>query len=540
MRHILAVCWNRLRAEGVALLFPLGMAYLAIRVALLPEVGAARPDRWACLIVAVGLGLAWWAGLASLSERAASGLDQRPRLRRLVVAAALLGLLALQATIGLGVETVRWGWDPDVIRGAALAMAAPRPISASAQGYLLLYPNNGGVVLLLGGALRAVGLLLSPAAVPIACLLVGGVAVVVAVGLTYAVAGRLLGTRAGLLALALAGALLATSPWGAVAYSDSLAAPFPVLVFYLGLRAFSAPSRLACVLLGLAAGLAAAVGFLVKPSTAVVLLALLAVWSLAALVGPNRRRAALVSGLLVTTVALTVSAAERAIASSRVLAPHPDLRRDPMPIENWVLLGLDRQSMGDRTLYGAWNPHDTQRMLSLPTVAARRTVARQVIGGRLKAFGPLGYLRYLHDKAVWVLSDGTFYAYGEGTSHSQPFVRHDPISRAVQSVFFLGGRWSQGWVDGVQAVWLLVLALLAWPLVGPSRRRSDFAAHVLRLSLAGALAYVLAFEGRSRYLFIFVPIIVLAAVQALGEPAPRPGVGRGAPTTDGRHPPAVP
>jgi hypothetical protein len=122
-------------------------------------------------------------------------------------------------------------------------------------------------------------------------------------------------------------------------------------------------------------------------------------------------------------------------------------------------------------------------------------------------------------KAAWNWGDGMFWAWGEGQD-AKPN-RLGPahgVAAAVRAVDRPEGRWYGTRSDLTQAVWLTVLATLGLGALLTRRPRPEVL--LLALSVLGLMVFTLLFQGRSRYLFTFVPLVV--ALAAMVHPGTTP------------------
>ena len=89
------------------------------------------------------------------------------------------------------------------------------------------------------------------------------------------------------------------------------------------------------------------------------------------------------------------------------------------------------------------------------------------------------------------------------------------IDRRIQA--YLGIHGDRFWVvtDTWQAFWLVVLLLMAAPLVLRDRDLDSLPAAAMRAGIFGLLLFVLFFEGRSRYFYLYLPFFLLLASLAV-------------------------
>jgi hypothetical protein len=129
-----------------------------------------------------------------------------------------------------------------------------------------------------------------------------------------------------------------------------------------------------------------------------------------------------------------------------------------------------------------------------------------------------------------------FWAWGEGNDAAEPALVHGPLTGAVRTWNHPAGGWYAARAAWAQAVWLLLLLATG---VGLVRARWRWDTGLLVLSVLGIAAFTLVFQGRSRYLLTYVPLVVALWTSlslAWWRPGPRRTrpAGRGEPATTGR------
>jgi hypothetical protein len=127
-----------------------------------------------------------------------------------------------------------------------------------------------------------------------------------------------------------------------------------------------------------------------------------------------------------------------------------------------------------------------------------------------------------------------FWAWGEGDDeHAAPLV-HGPLTDNVRSWNHLGGAAYATRAALAEALWLLLLLATGLRLLrAPWRWETG----LLALSVLGIAAFTLVFQGRSRYLIPYVPVVVaLATTLSVVVWRPR---GRTTPTAGHAEPATV-
>lgn len=418
---------------------------------------------------------------------------------------ALAGLLTLWAQAGFALSLyAEYGWD---IAYSLQAGANLLDVGTDVH-YLSVYPNNIAVSLLYGWAFwwaADIGLNDYMLVLTAINLLVADTAILLGARLAWHCLGR--GGCAAYLILSLG--LVAFNPWMAVPYTDTLTLIFPPLILLLWERSRQAtlPRALGWwALMGLAAGL----GYLIKPTA---LIALIAVFFLSFFLQRKAWRS-WARGLLLSCVALAVviGVTQAFYLVCYTLAPgelnHETLEANSVPMTHFLMMGLTEN--GD--IIGGWNGDDVSATEAIPGKAAKVRYNLETAQARLQAMGLGGYIRHLWLKSRFIWNDGTFYYGGEGRFY-EFYNRDDPVSQALQSFYGLDGAGHPLYQSGADALWLMVLCLMA---VGGLRRDQPPLMAAARLTVMGLGLFLLLFEARSRYLINHLPLCALLAAQGAG------------------------
>jgi len=447
--------------------------------------------------------------LASVGRR----VDHGTRAERIgIPAAALLAGLVVQLVIGY--TTLRpAGFDAGLIINSAAALADG--VDPMSSAYFSEYPNN--ILLLLGlwkyfAALQGVGV--ADADFMLAAVVLNALVLSAGLLLTYVAARRLANGTVAVVSLVLASTFVVISPWIGTPYSDTLALVFPVLILYAFLRVQDAGrrSRWAWWIL---IGVATVVGYSIKPT---VIFATLAVIIFVLSTSPARRtrgRSLIEPAMVIGTLAIIFVGGNMVItyaeqASDVVTFDIPD-NDQAFPVTHFLKMGAQGN--------GWYSGEDVSSTRATPP-SERFGDGIKVYLDRVEAMGPGGYANFLARKQFRSMSDGSFFQWQEGGMVSQPFVHDGRFASVVQSYYGPDGDRHGTLMLYWQVSWMVVLGLVAAPLVVRGRFVFGDAATIMRLSIVGLLVFLLLFETRSRYLYLYVPYFsILAAIslQALAS-----------------------
>jgi hypothetical protein len=191
------------------------------------------------------------------------------------------------------------------------------------------------------------------------------------------------------------------------------------------------------------------------------------------------------------------------------------------------MLGANYQSIG---IYSA---QDVDFSRSYPKKKESKKAEMQETLRRYRALEAKGTLILWGRKNLLNFSDGTFYWGREGDFYSYVPERSGWLARLTRNTFYNRshqGPWYEGWAAGATTLWfgILVFATLA-ALPKRKTKNEERKAESKAVTTAGngqtmdiifwALLMLTLFhtlcEARARYLFCFLPLFVLAAVEGI-------------------------
>lgn len=454
----------------------------------------------------LGLGALW---MLTAMARRVRGI--RPGRGRTAVRLAFWGaLFAAQAVLCFHAYFLT-DWDAKSILESAYAIAGGDAYVE--YYYYYLYPNNAVITLLFAGIMKLYRAVFSGAGLDrcVYALIVFQCAVNTFSGmLTANLARRLTGSErfAALAAVVYAG-FIGISPWLMIPYSDSMALVFPVAILCLYERA----QRRRGVGEWIGIGLLTMLGYLIKPQTVIVTIALLMVeavrWIGQRRFGPLAARLGCV--LLIT--ALGVGPGFDALIR---VSPIKDGRGElEVGFWHYVMMGLNEETngsfyMGDFTASTQETDPQARREMQL------RTIRERVTGKGLR-----GWLEHLKKKTLTNYADGSF-AWGiEGEFFVTMLEdKDDVLSPFLKDLIDTDdGRNSPYLSTYFQTIWLGLLfgslgALAALRALSKQEEKARLFAAML-LTLIGLTLFEWIFEARARYLFVCAPVYLLAGLAGI-------------------------
>ncbi len=305
----------------------------------------------------------------------------------------------------------------------------------------------------------------------------------------------------GILGFGLMSVVAGLSPWITIPYTDAFSVVFPPLTFYLYLCAGEKTGYRAWFLY-LLTGLAGGVGYLIKPSAGIVLIAVVCVEFFRFFTVKGARKKILCN-LLGIVLALLMTALFR---EGMTVYLGCDLNEElQFSLTHYLMMGLNQENTG-----GYYSP-DYGFSSSFATRQERMQGNLQVSFQRLKDFGLKGYGYFLIQKLLTNFNDGTFSWWMEGGFFQKDMGHHaTPLQQVFRSVYYKEGAWYPVYAAAAQGIWLAVQTLVLGSLAQRKKERSDEYT-VMWLSLLGMFLFVMLFEARGRYLFCMLGMYCMCA-----------------------------
>jgi integral membrane protein (TIGR03766 family) len=401
----------------------------------------------------------------------------------------------------------RPGWDPGrillAVQNDGVFLGAPDYLSASpdyvSTHYLSIYPNNRFFYFLMhfissitGGVHLRVWQVFSAFCVDLSILL------------TSLVARNRFGKNYGYLTYLFGILLIGLTPQLYLPYTDTMVLPLVAAGLYLLTRHDGTDILTRLIWQGGLLSVVVALTYLMKASAVIPFIAVLII-GIFRLFSKEKKIALARKGLLIYTVfafaglALTVVAFETYSANQSIT---PINKEEAFPATHFIMMGLAGE--------GYWNPEDVITTLDAGDKNQKTRVNLSVISQRLDEYGAKGYASFLLRKFRNNTADGTLGWGSEGGHLTITEEPGKPVSlpgEIIKSLYSSDGNAQSIFRFYSQIIWILTLAAMLLA----SKTRDDFSA-MLKLSLIGALVFLLLFEGgRSRYLIQFLPMISILA-----------------------------
>lgn len=417
-------------------------------------------------------------------------------------------ILVLAQVFCIVVFQVTPTWDFGDVITAAQQISVGEPISYTM--YFEIYPHNLRPAILIGTFMKLFK------GAPWSFYLLNILSISASIAAMYFVVKKAFGVRNAAMAMLLA---LLTSPlylYAPIVYTDTLSLPYPMisLCFWMKWREASCRGKVEKqVLYSFLMAVISAVGYLIKPVAAIVLLAALSeqilAWALTR--GKNAFKHMLISLLTALSAILLIIGSFFAYAHAKGYTKNIS-KDNAFPYVHWIMLGMNRPwyEGGTSDGYGGFSGADYKYTKSFINTEARKVADLARIKERLNDFGVKGYTQFLLKKLEWTWTDPTYYALVK--------LSRSPIYNTIFHQLVLPNN--QGthipYLSGAQIVHSLTLAMMLFGVVRAIyTRKMAGLRSVMVMSCLGIMLFLLVWETRSRYLTYMIPVFIVMATDGL-------------------------
>ncbi len=435
-------------------------------------------------------------GLWLKKKLASAGESALEKAARIAVPVYLAVLFALHLLLGYLMEYTPMGDNFMLFRSSQM-LVTDGNFDAYPDFYLYLsrFSNQWGFLLMLSALYRllfAIGLtdMFFPTVVVQALLYTGGMTAY------FAIARRLRGVRGVLAALFAAVTCLPLYLAAAVLYTDTFSLPLLMLCALFALRTLDSVSIRQTLFNALLCALFGAVGGQIKMTVAILLIAATIVFFLRL----PALRACCACAVLWLVMGLSVFVVNKAMVGP-VLDPEMVAQHNT-PTIHWVMMSIPNGNNPS----GSYNSADYALTWGMMEEGASREEVLASIYTRLK--DKIYFLRYPSRLIPFMLMKNAS-AFGDGTFYMTDMLDDTPKRENVISSFALqDGEHYPAYFSictGIYFVHLIFAALMCLQDV----RRRDFRCALLYIALLGLILFMLLWEARSRYIFNFVPVLLI-------------------------------
>lgn len=276
-------------------------------------------------------------------------------------------------------------------------------------------------------------------------------------------------------------------------------------------------SEKALYILSVLAGILVIIGYFIKPQSLIILIAFAIVFIFE--IRKNNLRKSLYSALCIFIAGyFTFFACNSAFDGFFKSYAKSE---GSFPASSFVCMGLEENPTRPNCpgIYN-FDVIGTQYSTDIKT-ADKKKYYSQLISEQLKTYGFKGLMGHLGKKYLWIINDGTFFFGREGSFFVKDISKSkDEDKKAkIRDKYIYNGVNSTNYNRNsyVTGIWyyILFLACLAMLTNHKKKREQSDIVWMLGLAFVGSVLFTLLFEGRSRYLINYVPIVCLLAAYSI-------------------------
>lgn len=306
--------------------------------------------------------------------------------------------------------------------------------------------------------------------------------------------------------------LTGLSPWISIPYSDTYSILFTTLIIWIYLCKKDSNA----VLCNFFMALFGFVGYMIKPSVLLAFIVVVFFDTVHYCVDLRKAgwkkmtmRFLLSLGAVVVALLLTLLL-QQGINKATGFTPDEEAK---LPIMHFFYMGTNAE------FGGVYNQRDVNMTASYPTVAMKNQRDFQEGMARLKEMFPKKLLVFTLQKGLTNFNDGTFAWGHEGTFYVTYYDKPGEVAHFVRSLVYHDGENYGLFVVITQAVWIFVLMLCLLNFI-PQRgveQYSDYKESAVITSMFAIFMFVMVFEARARYLYLFSAVIYMVAMLGLNR-----------------------
>ncbi|MEE0859223.1 MAG: glycosyltransferase family 39 protein [Acutalibacteraceae bacterium] len=365
--------------------------------------------------------------------------------------------------------------------------------------YMARYTNNNGVLILLSLYYRVIYLAFGyvPGFAPV---VLNTIFITTSVVFTFLISKRLF-KPIGVLFTAVACFLFAPFyTYTAYYYSDSLSIPFTTISIYLIILGVqTAQEKLSKKILFLVlAGLSTAVGYTIKGSILVIL-----VGAIVYIILAHKLKETVISIVSIVLAFVIFMSGINMFINSFNFVTEEELYEEQYPINHWIMMGLNGN--------GSFNLKDASATRKAGNYDEKKEYANKEIVKRIGDMGIEGMVEHLYHKSSFTWSDGTYwinYHLNSKDADGNEIENRNPLFEFVLKDGKYIGLFS-AYSNAFHVCMLFMMIVSAYFM---AKKKQITEMTLIHGVIFGVALFFLIWETRSRYLYNFTPLFLLAGV----------------------------
>ncbi len=441
---------------------------------------------------------------------------------KIVISLTFIVIFIVQCIIAK-LTYAHYGWDCEVVITNGLALVRGETFKSE---YFTQYPNNIAI-LLITKYILLIAKMFTEIELNNAfyiMIIFNIIMVDIAALFTFLTCKKLLGNKGAYFSLIFIIPLIILSPYIIIPYTDTITMAFPITILYIYMEIKELPNKsIKKKILIFLEGFLSAMGFLIKPTVIIVTLAILIIEILYIKMSKLKKVKIIEPIAICVLFILGFSLAYSSHSYFKEknlgqLISKEQYYDNSIPITHFLMIGMqerdnETESPGkNKTYYGNYSSEDKKLTKSIIGYREKEKYNLQIVKQRLIDFGFTGYIKFLYNKANWILCDGTFFYGCEGSWVQEDYYEKSQIGRFFQQFINKNTEQYQRITANImQTAWILVTI----GLICSFCRKNNNSINIAKFSIIGIILFILIFEGRSRYLINYIPMFILVGTYGL-------------------------
>lgn len=298
---------------------------------------------------------------------------------------------------------------------------------------------------------------------------------------------------------------IALSPWIVIPYSDTYSIIFTVgaLYFYLSRDKMNIYFSWFMIFI------MSLLGYLIKPTCIIVLIAIIIIelWKILF----SDKKIIVKKLKVVPTILISICAFFIINMYAVNYVGYESNETLEFPMTHFLMMGMNSETKG------VYFEEDVQFTKSIVGSENKKRANLDVVRTRIENYGFCGYLDLLMNKMLTNYNDGTFAWSVEGNFYSVTFEdSNNQMTQILRDIYYYDGQYYNAFATYQQTVWILVLFLLPFAFFRLCKLK-NFNLQVIVLTIIGITLFLLLFEARARYLFLYSPYYLILSVLGIQQ-----------------------
>ncbi len=417
--------------------------------------------------------------------------------RRILKVILVISVLLIQIIVAFKLLVVPSTWDMYGVWKNAISLATTGQFH---QIYFAMYPNNIGLLLILTGYCKLVNALLGE--IPLLSAVFLNLLIIdLSILLIYNIANKIWGRGQANAAFVLC---LISSPFYLyipIFYTDTFSM-LPMLgSLYFFVLARESVRIYQKVLLYFGCGVSVFIGFRIKGSVVIILIAIL----LFVILKEKLKPAVIALACILIAFSSSYAIYSVSFKTSQII-PEELFERYQFPVTHWIMMGLNG--------IGNFNPGDRDFTASFETYDEKMAATVDELKDRISKLGYVGVLLQFNKKA-------SSYGWNYGTFFAERYlgdIGDQPAHYNIMHEFVLtNGKYHRYFYGLTQTIYIIIFLMAVLSMMISIKMHDFGIKSLLIIIMAGALVFFMIWETHPRYIFNFYPIMILLAADYFGR-----------------------